>query len=148
MGLETFLLLTKSTVRQQLISIFFTSDLKGVRFFLSLAALIWAVMLFWPGDTFTRPTYGIMEQAMPEEAWAALFGIQGVVMLGALLYDYRGRAVVFLDCILECVLWTSCTIAMFLSVFPPPAAISAEIAMAVASWWNLVRFLSDGVNNK
>jgi hypothetical protein len=32
---------------------------------------------------------------------------------------------------------------MLMSVYPPPAAISAEIAAAFASWWVLVRFSVD-----
>ena len=44
----------------------FDSDLVATRLTLALAELLWALMLFWPGDTFTRPTYTEMGQVAPE----------------------------------------------------------------------------------
>ena len=38
----------------------FETDLIGTRFTLGLAELIWAFTLFWPGNTFDRPTYEVM----------------------------------------------------------------------------------------
>ena len=125
--------------KNRAIEVLVLSDMLAVRFCLSVAAILWAVMLFWPGETFDRPTYFVMRQFAPEPVWATLFLAQGVVMIAYLLYDCTNRVVLCVDSVLGCGLWTCCTIAMIISVFPPPAAISAEIAMALASWWNLVR---------
>lgn len=125
--------------------IIFLESMDSLRVCLSVAALTWSALLYWPGDTFNRPTYDLMNYVAGELWWATAFLLQGVVMLLALLYDYRDRFVVLFDCVMGCVLWSACTVMMLLSVYPPPAAISAEIIMAFASWWVLVRFLADEV---
>ena len=53
--------------RSRFSNIFFNSDLNATRFTLAFAEIIWAVMLFWPGDTFTRPTYSEMSRLASEE---------------------------------------------------------------------------------
>lgn len=44
----------------------FDSDLIATRLALFIAEALWATMLFWPGDTFERPTYSAMGVIAPE----------------------------------------------------------------------------------
>ena len=120
--------------------ILFKSDLEATRLMLSWGALFWALMLFWPGNTFDRPTYTIMGHYAPEWTWASLFLVQGLVMMYSLLCGYKSRVTLVADAVLGCLLWTVSCMCMLASVYPPPAAISAEICASVASWWILVRY--------
>lgn len=123
--------------------IFWKSNTESIQMFISLASLIWAFLLFWPGDTFSRPTYKLMEEFGSEHVWATLFLIQGVVGMIVLLLKCKKVYLIVLDSILGCILWTGSCVAMILSVYPPPAAISAEIVTAWFSWWLLLRLPLD-----
>ena len=116
------------------------SDLIATRFFIATASLIWGFLLFWPGETFGRPTYDMMAKFASEPVWAILFTLHGVLSLYALLYNIKSKSLLVFDGVLGCLLWTGSCVAMLLSVYPPPAAISAEIVTAFASWWVLVRY--------
>lgn len=119
---------------------FWYRDTAAVQFLIGLAGIFWSVMLFWPGDTFERQTYFYMAEFMSEHAWAWFFGIHGVVMI--ILSSRVVQFSFWFDVIfmtIGCVLWTGSCIAMLLSVYPPPAAIAAEIALAFGAWWILVR---------
>ena len=54
-------------------NLFFNSDLHATRFTLAIAEIFWAVALFWPGDTFIRPTYSEMSRLASEELWGFVF---------------------------------------------------------------------------
>ena len=120
--------------------ILFNADLQAVRIMLAWGAIFWSLMLFWPGNTFDRPTYHIMSHYASEAVWAAAFGVQGVVMMWSLLSGKHSKLTLISDAVLGCILWTASCLCMLASVYPPPAAISAEITSAVASWWVLVRY--------
>lgn len=131
--------------------IMWRSDLEATRFMLAAGSLVWAMLLFLPGDLFspTRTTYTLMAALAREEIWASLFLLQGLVMTYSLLWGYRSRLSFLLDAILGCVLWTSSTAACFIAHFSgwsgyqPPAAMSYEVMGALASWWCLVRYSVD-----
>ena len=100
---------------QKLKRIIFLENLDSIRLCLAAAALVWAGLLYWPGDTFNRPTYNLMNYVAGELWWATAFLLQGVVMLMALLYDYRDRFVLLFDCVMGCVLWSAGTVMTLLS---------------------------------
>ena len=135
------------TVKQRMCHIIWHSDMLATRFALALAALIWALLLAWPGELFTdgRTTYRLMRQIASEEVWAAMFFGQGLFMMLALVSDTRDRLVWFVDCVLGAVLWTVATVACFAAhwqvgvPYAPPAAMSAEVALMIAAWWHLIR---------
>jgi hypothetical protein len=126
-------------MRANIHHLIYSSDLYATRAMLGFAELVWALALFWPGETFDRPTYKIMAQVASESTWAAAFLVTGLLQWGILLSGrYHDRLVLVFAC-WNSALWTFSTIAMYLSVYPPPAAISGELAMAVGACWVLVR---------
>lgn len=117
----------------------FDTDLISTRITLAMAELLWALMLFWPGDTFVRPTYAIISGVMSETAWAFTFLISGILQISIVLFNQYGRpwAQVFANW--NAVLWVFVVGASLMSVYPPPAAIGGEIALACAAFWIWVR---------
>ena len=116
------------------------SDLHATRFSLGIAEFIWAITLLWPGDTFGRPTYKIMQHVMPsEELWGLIWLFSSVTQL-YILFSGKYHAmpsVIFAG--FNMILWWFVTVSMYLSVFPPPAAISGEAALAMAATWIWIR---------
>ena len=135
-------------IKSRLTHIMWYSDLEATRFSLAMGSILWAVLLFWPGALFThaRTTYHLMAAIAPEYIWASLFLLQGSVMIYSLLWGYRSQLSFVADAVLGCLLWSSSTIACFLShyqspaSYQPPAAMSYEVMGALASWWCLVRY--------
>ena len=138
------------------------SDLEATRFTLAMGAIMWAILLAWPGELFPAPheiaqfkgrmTYAIMAQVMDESKWAILWFIQGSVMLFSLFVGIRNCFMLVVDAMLGVALWTFCVISAFVVYWPhaaffeavmeysPPAAMAGELWLVAASWWVLVRY--------
>lgn len=116
------------------------SDLLYSRFCLALSSFLWSVMLFWPGDTFSRPTYSMMGNLFGETIWALSFLIHFSISIIALCWNKVNPFTLVGEGIFGCLLWSASCLMMLMSVYPPPAAISAEIMMAFTSWWILIRY--------
>lgn len=117
----------------------FESDLVATRLSLALAELLWAVMLLWPGDTFTRPTYFMMSLVASESTWAFVFlfsGIyQGYLVAAQKVRTRQAELFAWFNAVVWC-----CTVGFMLaSVYPPPAAIGGEISLAVSAFWIAIR---------
>lgn len=117
----------------------FDSDLIATRLALFLAEALWAVMLFWPGDTFERPTYSAMGQYAPELVWATAFGISAVLQLSIVLYQQCAAMWARLFAVWNAALWLAAVVLMIAGVYPPPAAIGGDIALTVSALWIAVR---------
>lgn len=115
------------------------TDLIGSRFLLALGEFLWFLMLAWPGDTFTRPTYMHMSAVMAEEAWAFIFLLSSVTQLQIVLSGDMHTRFARIFAGWNACLWTYVVVSMLLSVYPPPAAIAGEIALAFGSVWIWVR---------
>ena len=128
-----------SKAKYRAIELIYGSDLHATRFLLGVAELVWALALFWPGDTFGRPTYAVMAGVASEEVWATAFLLTSFIQFHILFHgSYHSRcATVFAGW--NAMLWIFCVLAMYMSVYPPPAAISGELAMAVGASWVFVR---------
>ena len=124
---------------RNLSSTLFDTDLISTRITLAMAEVLWALMLFWPGDTFVRPTYAIISGVMSETAWAFTFLISGILQIGIVLFNQYGRPWVQVFANWNAVLWVFVVGASLMSVYPPPAAIGGEIALACAAFWIWVR---------
>lgn len=109
------------------------------RIVLGMSEITWALLLMWPGRSFDRPTYAAMSHIMPEESWAFVFLVTGVVQFTIVLREdyYCGLARYFAAW--NAALWFTVVVGMLLSVSPPPAAISGEIVLALASFWIWLR---------
>lgn len=117
----------------------FDTDLITTRLILSFAELMWGIMLLWPGDTFSRPTYHLMASVMPEVWWAITFLISASIQMSIVLVeDYNGRLSRYFA-LWNGLLWSYVVVSMLLSVYPPPAAVGGEIALALAACWIFLR---------
>lgn len=117
----------------------FDTDLLGTRLTLGLAELLWSLTLFWPGDTFDRPTYHVMAQLFSENMWAVIFLFSGVTQISIAISGNVNHWFSRIFAGWNAALWVYVTVAMYFSVYPPPAAISGEAALAIASVWIWVR---------
>ena len=117
----------------------FDTDLVASRVILAMAEFIWALLLMWPGDTFDRPTYTIMRHVLPEEAWAFVFLITAMCQTTIVLSEIFHSTFARIFAAWNAVLWIFIVTAMLMSVYPPPAAISGEIALAFAAFWIWLR---------
>lgn len=127
--------MTKTNIRD----ILFFGDTKGVELVLALSSILWFVLLIWPGETFSRPTYVAMAKIMTEEAWALSFLTHGV----GLLYFMRDKSVNlymrYINNFLGGLLWVSSSLMMLFAITPPPAAISGELILSIGSLWVFIR---------
>lgn len=117
----------------------FDSDLIATRLLLALAELLWAAMLWWPGDTFGRPTYSHMAHVMSEDAWGLVFALSAVTQITIVAQGHCNRSYARLFAGWNAALWCYVVISMLLSVYPPPAAIAGEIALMCAAGWVWIR---------
>lgn len=111
----------------------------SARVLLALAETFWFLTLLWPGDTFSRPIYAVMALFAGEAVWGLVFLVCALSQWSILFTGrYHTRpAVWFAGC--NMVLWWFVVISMYLSVYPPPAAISGELALAFGASWVYVR---------
>jgi hypothetical protein len=95
-----------------------------------------------------RTTYALMAQIAPEWVWATAFAIHSVFLLASIFFRVPPAAAL-LDAFNGAALWTAATSACYLAHFhgwatyQPPAAMGADAAMVIASWWWLVRVWAD-----
>ena len=115
------------------------SDLIASRVTLALGELFWAIMLLWPGDTFGRPTYSHMAMVINEEAWGVLFLLSSVTQISIVLSDDLHSQFAKYFSGWNAALWLYTVVSMLLSVYPPPAAIGGEIAVALSAIWIWLR---------
>lgn len=118
---------------------FFDSDLVATRLMLFFSEMCWAVMLWWPGETFNRPTYYYMGEFAPEFVWAAAFTITAAVQLHIVAFELQETKLAKAFAIWNAALWVSAVGMMLASVYPPPAAIGAEISATLVAVWIAVR---------
>ena len=117
----------------------FESDLVATRLTLVLSELLWSIMLCWPGHVFSRPTYHHMSLIAPEMLWSLVFFLSAIGQLYIVLSQRYHSAFARNFSFWNATLWCFVVISMLLSVYPPPAAIGGEIALAFAATWIWVR---------
>lgn len=115
------------------------SDLIGSRLALFLSEILWAVMLLWPGNTFDRSTYSIMQMITTEEILGCLFLLTAFCQISIVLWDNIHSIFARYFSVWNAVLWVSIVVSMLLAVQPPPAAIGGEIALAFVAVWIWIR---------
>lgn len=113
----------------------FKSDFVATRLTLAMAELLWAIMLFWPGDTFNRPTYTLMGMIAPELCWAVLFLFTAGIQYYIVATKTTCTKVAWYFSCWNALIWLTVVGCMLLSVYPPPAAVGGEIALMVSAIW-------------
>lgn len=108
-----------------------------------LSAYAWAACLLWEGETMARPTYKHMAEVLPtDDHWAALFIAVGTLQFWR-LYTRTSRKSIkweYLLKIVACSMWSFVGLSCMFSVYPPPAAMSDTLVIALGCWWDMVRF--------
>ena len=117
----------------------FRADLIGTMFTLGISELIWAITLFWPGNTFDRPVYGLMSSISKEEIWALIFLLSGVTQITIAMHNCIDHWFSKLFAGWSAALWISVVIAGYAGIYPPPANMGGDAALALASVWIWVR---------
>jgi len=119
------------------------SDLIASRLSLAIAEFFWAVMLlFWGNshDLFSRPTYKQMAVIMPAESWGIVLLLSAGVQLTIILNGDMHSSFARYFAAFNACLWVYIGIVSpLLSVYPPPAAMGGEFALAFAAVWIWVR---------
>ena len=128
-----------SKAKARIIELVYGSDLMATRAILGFAELLWAITLLWPGDTFGRPTYSGMQLLASEEAWGFIFLASSFFQFQILATHnlHNKWATVFAG--FNSFLWMLVVTSMYMSVYPPPAAISGELSLALGASWIFVR---------
>lgn len=125
--------------RKAITRVMWYSDLIGSRITLAIGEFLWALMLFWPGDTFDRPTYSHMAAIMSEEWWAVLFLLSSIIQITIVLKNWCHCTWAWYFAGWNFCLWGFTVWSMLASVYPPPAAIGGEIALSLSAFWIWLR---------
>jgi hypothetical protein len=138
-NLKKVMITPKRTPWDAVAAALFDSDMIAARLTLATAELFWGIMLFWVGETFSRPTYHIMAHLMPEECWASVFIISCVLQTTIVLRDNYDDLWPKYFAGFNAALWCFVVISMLLSIYPPPAAVGGEIALSIVATWIFAR---------
>lgn len=128
-----------SNLVKSLSKVLWETDLIASRMTLALGEFAWAVMLLWPGDTFGRPTYHHMALAMNEELWGVIFLVSCITQSTIVLMNDLHSTFSRYFAGWNAALWIYTVVSMLMSVYPPPAAIGGEIALAFSASWIWLR---------
>ena len=131
--------MSKDNIIDSLTHVLWDTHMVMTRLLLGVAEFWWAALLAWPGDTFGRPTYLHMASVMGEESWALVFFASSVTQITIVLRRDFHSALARYFAAWNMVLWVYVVVSMLASVYPPPAAISAEITLAMAAVWIWLR---------
>ena len=126
--------------------VFWDTDLVASRLTLSLSSFFWAIMLFWPGPSFDRDVYYQMGTILSENMWGFIFLVTSVIQFMIIATGNYYSIVPRVFAGYHAALWIYIVLSMLLSVYPPPAAIGGEIALACSALWIWARpyFLASG----
>lgn len=115
------------------------TNMVSARLLLGISEFFWGLLLMWPGNLFARPTYKMMAAVMPEQAWALVFLLSSVTQITIIVRQDFHCWVARYFAAWNAVLWAYVVTAAYLSVYPPPAAMSGEVALALAAIWIWIR---------
>lgn len=132
--------MTKQKLMRELSHTLWDSDLLVSRVTLALAEFSWAVMLLWPGDSFTRKIYRAMSGVATEELWGLLFLISSFIQVYIVLSgSLHSRASVYFAGY-NALFWITAVGSLIFSMTTPPhAALGGDIAIACTAVWIWIR---------
>lgn len=115
------------------------SELISSRVLLCMAEMFWAVLLFWPGESFTKPMYANMMSVFSENIWGTLFLVSAICQLIIVINNKLHSSFARLFACWNACLWIYVVASIAVSIYPPPVVIGGEIALATASFWIWIR---------
>jgi len=127
--------MTRKQLHSALARLIWDTDLIGSRLILAGAEVCWALLLWWPGATFDRSTYMHMAAVMPEDCWGLVFAVTAVVQVSIIFRNEFHDRFARWFAAWNAALWMVTTAAMMMSLYPPAAGISGDIALSMAAWW-------------
>jgi hypothetical protein len=80
-----------------------------------------------------------MAHVANEEVWALIFFVSAVTQISIVAMEDFHSTLARYFAGWNATLWFYCVISMLLSVYPPPAAIGGEIALALSAAWIWLR---------
>lgn len=118
-------------------------DTRPATIIVILAGYIWTALLMLPGETIARPTYLHMREVIETDlGWAAVFFVVATLQVWRLfaLTTGRSRWGDFVLKVMACGVFTFTSLACLTSLTPTPAAMAGDVAVTLASVWDLLRF--------
>ena len=117
-------------------------EMIATRFTLAASEFFWGVTLMTWGaahNLFSRPTYKYMDLLGNEYGWGAIFLMSSVLQITVVLRNDIQSCFARYFAGFYAVLWIVSIGGCYLSVSPPPAAMSGELALTCAAIWIWVR---------
>ena len=124
---------------KRLAEVIFDTDLVGVRLTLFLGEVFWAIGFIWPGETTARPIYDVVSRVGGDAFWAFVFMMSAATQITIIMQDDLHSCFARYFAGWNATLWSFCCISALFSVYPPPAAMGGETALALAAIWIWIR---------
>lgn len=131
--------------RRRLTDLVVYSETTPSRITMTIASLLWGLLLLWPGETFDAPRYEFMRAIAPERWWGAAFLIIGICLGWRALSPTERPILAFAVNMSAFCLFAGSAVALWLArPLPVPADDAAQLALALLSLWVLMR---SGINS-
>lgn len=141
------------TLKQRTVTAFskalFDSELVMLRIMLGVSELFWAILLFWPGDSFSQPYYSTINKYIDETQLATIFMVFALTQFFIIFTEkFHCKFSQGFACF-SAFLWCTTIISVFISVYPPPSQIGGEIVLMFGAVWVWLRpmILYHGIKN-
>lgn len=117
----------------------FDSDLIATRVALGVAEALWAIILWWPGETFRRDIYGAMAQVMHEDAWGLVFALLAVTQLTIVAMEHFNVSYARYFSGGDFVVWAFVCESIVLAEHPPSGVLAGNLTLMLAAGWVWLR---------
>lgn len=115
---------------------FWFKDVSALKLILMFGSFLWALVFALPMSELPQ----IMTELIPKLGWSFLFLIHGFLVLWSLSENTKVfTSANFLNAILGCILWSMVACAMIVCPLTNFLSLVPTVALAVGSWWILVR---------
>jgi hypothetical protein len=141
------------TLKQKTVNAFsrtlFDTELVMLRILLGVSELFWSILLFWPGDSFSKPYYSTISLYVDQTQLATIFMAFAFVQFYIIFTEKFHCKFSQIFACLSAVLWCAIISSVFLAVYPPPSQIGGEIALMFGAVWIWLRpiILYRGIKN-
>jgi len=123
-------------------------DLTASRFILGMTEFIWALALFWPGNTLDIKYTSInFIGIVPELAWALFFLFSGLIQIFIVLYEIIDTRFSRIFACVNAIVWTYFVLSILIQTYPPLAAMASSLTIVIVANWIWIRpyILAEGL---